>query len=148
MVFSNTITTMACCKRCTCTNAIIKNGKVRNQQRYYCKSCQYNFVPGDRRKETGHSEAVKALAVLLYGTMKSSYGVIARLLETSRKTVYLWIKKAGHAPPEPSISETITAIEFDEMWHFIQSKKQTVDLESIRSLFQKVHRSGGGSQRR
>src|SRR5437870_10572404 len=129
------------CKRCIQTDAIVKNGHIRTQQRYLCKHCKYNFVLGDRRQARGYSEEVKALAVLLYGSMKSSYGMIAKLFNTSRKTVYYWIKKAGHALPEPPISEHVRAIEFDEMWHFIHSKK-ALDMESIRSLFEKVHRLG------
>jgi transposase-like protein len=129
------------CKRCAQTDTLVKNGRIRSQQRYLCKHCRYNFVPGDRRQDKGYPTEVKALAVLLYGTMKSSYGMIARLLGTTRKTVYFWIRKAGSQLPEPPISENIKAIEFDEMWHFI-SKKQDLDMESIRSLFSKVHRLG------
>ena len=34
----------------------------------------------------------------------------------------MWIKKVGTRLPEPIISEDITGIELDEMWHFIQKK--------------------------
>ena len=36
------------CKNCKETN-IIKNGFVRNKQRYHCQTCGYNFVLGDAR---------------------------------------------------------------------------------------------------
>ncbi len=137
------------CKRCGDSSAVVKNGKVRNQQRYYCKSCEYNFVPEDKRQNRGYSEEVKALAVMLYGTMKCSYGMIARLLKTSRRTVYMWVKQAGNELPEPALLEKIEAIEFDEMWHFVQSKKkQIVDMESLRSFLQEVHRLGHRSSQR
>ncbi len=39
-----------------------------------------------------------------------------------------WIKKAGAEVKMPEISEDNKEIEFDEMWHFIGSKKQKMDL--------------------
>ncbi len=35
----------------------------------------------------------------------------------------MWVKQAGNELPEPALPEKIEAIEFDEMWHFVQSKK-------------------------
>jgi hypothetical protein len=37
-----------------------------------------------------------------------------------------WIRKAGLLTGEPSINGEIKEIEFDEMWHFINSKKQNI----------------------
>src|SRR5260364_433377 len=140
-------TTMISCKRCTETKHLIKRGRIRSQQRYYCKTCQYHFILGGRRQDKGYPPEAKALAVLLYGTMKSSYGMIARLLGTTRKRVYLWIKKAGPQISDPLISQKITAIELDKMWNFIHPKKG-LDLESIRPLFEKVYSLGGRSEGR
>jgi transposase len=36
------------CKNCHQNNTV-KNGYVRNKQRYKCHSCGYNFVEGDAR---------------------------------------------------------------------------------------------------
>ncbi len=36
------------CKNCQ-DRRVVKNGIVRHQQRYKCKSCGYNFVLGDKR---------------------------------------------------------------------------------------------------
>ncbi|MGH9470127.1 MAG: IS1/IS1595 family N-terminal zinc-binding domain-containing protein, partial [Terriglobia bacterium] len=36
------------CKRCD-SKEVVKNGCVRDQQRYKCKSCGLNFVMGDKR---------------------------------------------------------------------------------------------------
>ena len=41
-----------------------------------------------------------------------------------------WIKKAGAEAKMPEITEDIEEIEFDEMWHFVGSKKQKMDLQS------------------
>ena len=37
-----------------------------------------------------------------------------------------WIKKAGLDAKDPKISGDIKEIEFDEMWHFINSKRLIV----------------------
>ena len=114
---------MEVCKRCSNNRRIVKNGLVRGKQRYRCSQCGYNFVLGDGRQEMYYGSEAKALAVLMYGMMKNSYGMIAKLFKTSRKTVYCWIKSAGQKMPDPIIENDIQDLEFDEMWHFIQSKK-------------------------
>lgn len=112
---------MAICKKCGESKDVVKHGFVRTQQRYFCKKCGCNFVEGDKR--VVYSAEAKALAVLMYGMCKSSYGMIARLLNTSRSRVYRWIRVFGETLPESKIPEECKDIEFDEMWHFIQSKK-------------------------
>ena len=54
----------------------MKNGKIREKQRYKCKECGYNFVIGDEREKV--KPEGKALVVLLYLTGKASYGFIAK----------------------------------------------------------------------
>ena len=38
--------------------------------------------------------------------------------------MYRWIKEASERLPKYQIEDNIAEIEFDEMWHFIKSKKQ------------------------
>jgi transposase len=109
------------CKNCKGV-WITKNGTARGHQCYKCKDCNYNFVSGDKR--TNHStEIKKALSIILYAVGKSSYGFLEKLFCVSRSTAYKWIKKVAEVMEEPVISNSIKEIEFDEMWHFIQSKK-------------------------
>jgi transposase-like protein len=109
------------CKRCQ-SKEIIKNGHVRGQIRYRCKSCGLNFIEGDRRVK--ESVAVKkALAVILYSLGKASFGMLAKIFGHSRSLTYRWIAEEAAKLSEPNISGEIKEIEFDEMWHFIQSKK-------------------------
>ena len=110
------------CKRCGC-NEFTKNGIVRGKQRYRCKQCKYNFVEGDNREKV--SPEGKALAVLLYGTGKSSYGFIAKLFKVSRTAVLKWIRSIAQRLPEPIITSEIKEVEIDEMWHFINEKNKS-----------------------
>lgn len=112
---------MCMCKKCESKN-IIKNGIVRDKQRYHCKECGYNFVIGDKRTND-NIKAKKALAVMMYSLNKGSFRGIARILGVSHTLIVNWIKEAGNNLPNPEIPDTVTEIEFDEMWHFIGSKK-------------------------
>jgi transposase-like protein len=112
---------MLCCKNCQ-SDQVIKNGFVRKKARYKCKSCGYNFVLGDARLKKNLA-VKKALAVILYSLGKASFGFLAKLFGVSRTLTYKWIRKEADLLEEPIISEAIKEIEFDELWHFIGSKK-------------------------
>ena len=113
---------MVGCKNCK-SEKVVKSGKVRGKQRYKCKECGYNFVLGDERTNE-KIVALKALCVLFYSLGKGSYNMLGKLFSRNRSLIYRWIREAGLNTEEPSIDEEITEIEFDEMWHFIQSKKR------------------------
>jgi transposase len=109
------------CKNCDCER-ITKNGMVRGKQRYKCKECDYNFVVGDERTND-NIKALKALVVMIYSLGKGSYNMLGKFFKRDRSLIYRWIKEAGLSFDEPSIDGDICEIEFDEMWHFLQSKK-------------------------
>ena len=64
------------CKDCG-SFKLVRNGKARGY---------LTFIEGDRRQKT--PVEAQALAVLLYGMGKSSYGFIAKLFKVSRTAVY------------------------------------------------------------
>ena len=112
---------MPCCKRCQSASTV-KNGFVRGRQRYRCNDCAYNFIEGDARINPT-LPAKKALAVILYGLGKASFNMLGRIFGVSPSLVYRWIAQEAEAIPEPEVAATIQEMEFDEMWHFIGSKK-------------------------
>ena len=107
------------CPKCN-HDHIVKNGHVQGIQRWKCRGCGYEWT---RTNPRGVHPALKALAVLMYSTGKSSYGMIARLMNVSSVSVYKWIRKAAEQLPVPLVDADLQEVEFDEMWHFIQSKK-------------------------
>ena len=109
------------CKRCK-SEHIRRNGKVRGKQRYKCTQCNLNFVEGDARIKTD-LPIKKALVVILYSLGKASFRMLGKLFNCSHSLIYRWISKEAEKLPEPSIDADIREIEFDEMWHFIGSKK-------------------------
>lgn len=112
---------MVTCKRCGSEESV-KNGKVRGKARYKCKKCGLNFVEGDGR--VNESLAVKkALAVILYSLSKASFNMLGKIFGHSPSLIYRWIVEEMAKLPEPSVPGDIKEMEFDEMWHFIGSKK-------------------------
>jgi len=118
------------CKKCGSDHAI-KNGIVGGRQRYKCRECRYNFREGDQRTNDKVA-AKKALCVLLYAMAKGSFRMMGRILGVDHALVYRWIRAFGENLPEPEVPGDIREIEFDEMWHFIKSKK--TDFGSSRPL--------------
>jgi len=113
---------MPICKNCK-DEKVVKSGKIRGKQRYKCKECGYHFVEGDSRTNEKIA-AKKAMCVLLYTLSKASYNGLARIFDTWPSLVYRWIVEAGVKLPDETVPGDIREMEFDEMWHFIQSKKQ------------------------
>jgi transposase len=112
---------MTTCKRCASAN-VVKNGKVRGESRYKCKACGMNFIEGDRRMKDP-LDVQKALSVVLYSLGKASFGMLGKIFGCSRSSAYRWISQEMDSISEPEVSGSIKEMEFDEMWHFIQSKK-------------------------
>ena len=111
------------CKNCK-SKSVVKNGITRGKQRYKCKDCGYNFVVGDGRTNE-RIAAKKAMCVIFYSLGKASYNMLAHIFDTWPSLVYRWIVEAGAKLPEQEVSGEIKEMEFDEMRHFIQSKKQS-----------------------
>jgi len=111
------------CKNCQHPNTV-KNGLIRGKQRYKCHACHYTFVVGDERHKP-ETELKKALSVILYSLGKASFGFLAKLFGVSRTTTYSWIRDLAATTAEPAIAADIREIDFDEMWHFLQSKKRS-----------------------
>jgi len=112
---------MVTCKRCGSDSAV-KNGKVRDKARYKCKKCGLNFVEGDGRVNE-LLVVKKALAVILYSLGKASFNMLGKIFGHSPSLLYRWIVEEMAKLPEPAIPGDIKEMEFDEMWHFIGSKK-------------------------
>ena len=87
------------CKRCG-SEEHVKNGLMRNKQRYLCKGCGLNFTNTPPR---GKPLALKAAAVLLY-ISGLSMNCTAQLLGVSTPTIQAWLEQFAAAcaqNPEP-----------------------------------------------
>ena len=116
-----------CCKRCK-ADGVVKNGIVRNLQRYLCNSCRFNFTDTPKR---GKPEAVKDLAISLHALGGMSLRGIGKTIGVSNVTVLAWVRDRAASLPDvapaaassgASGGEPVVLV--DEMWHFVQKKQQ------------------------
>jgi transposase-like protein len=102
---------------------------VAGKQRYRCKDCGCNYREGDERTNE-KVVAKKSLCLLFYAMAKGSYRMMGRILEINHTLVSRWVRSFGESLPEPKVSGEMTQMEFDEMRHFVGSKKQTLSHQS------------------
>ncbi len=107
-----------CCKRCGGMDHA-KSGLARGHQRHRCRGCGFHFTDTPLR---GKPPAMKALAVLLYGTGNMSFNMIGRLLGVGDVAVLKWVRAEASALPEPAVPAEVVTVEVDEMGHFVKKK--------------------------
>ena len=111
---------MLTCKDCKGDN-IIKNGFVREKQRYKCKDCGLNFIEGDARINE-KIIAKKAMCLIFHSLGKVSYNKLADIFDTWPSLVYRWVVEAGAKQAKQDVSGEIKQIERDEIGNFIEKK--------------------------
>ena len=99
-----------------------KNGSAYGVPKWKCKDCgrQTSFKP-----PRGEPLWKKETAVLLY-TMGLSMNAIGKMLGVSTPSILNWIRAHAvmHAPrPQPEPGAAVVVMELDELWHFLQKKK-------------------------
>ncbi len=94
---------------------------MNEKQRYKCKHCKYQFTCTTPR---GHPPGHKRLSVLLY-CHSISMNAISKLFDVWTTAVLKWGRNfAKKQAPKPTLSPgTPVVLELDEMWHYIQNKK-------------------------
>jgi IS1 family transposase/transposase-like protein len=109
------------CKKCG-SNIYVKAGFIKGEQRYLCKICDCKFVP---TRQKGKDEKTKMTAIWLY-CHGLSFRTIAKFFKVNVRSVFNWVKTfalKNYVKPEPTSDITEIVLELDEMWHYINSKK-------------------------
>lgn len=113
------------CRFCDNEN-IIKSGKVRNKQRYHCKSCGKYYI--NELSIRGYNNQIKLQAIELV-TEGVSFRGIARLLKVSLSIVLKWFRNKASIIKQivnnRSIEEIkeVDVVEIDEMWHYTKKNE-------------------------
>ena len=113
------------------SGSFVRNGMAHGRQRYRCKACGRSFTATPPRGKPPAMKAL-ALAVLLYALGNVSQGMSAKLLGVSHVTVCKWVRAAGEAAPAPSATPSSGLVQLDEMWRFVDGKKQGSALAGLR----------------
>lgn len=107
------------CPKCNDTN-IIKDGIVKDKQRYLCKLCDYHYTVQQRSNSKPTDLKRQALELYLEGL---GFRSIGRFLRVSHVAVYNWIKSFGEQLDVIKNDAPVEVMELDEMHSYIGSKK-------------------------
>jgi transposase-like protein len=106
------------CPKCKSTE-FVKDGIVKERQRFQCKHCKYRYTVEQR----GKPNSLKKLALQMY-LEGMGFRSIERILKVSNVTVLNWIKSFGKQIEEYRRPEgNLEIIEMDELHTFIGEKK-------------------------
>ena len=104
------------CGKCGSTNNV-KAGFNHGKQRYKCKACGRQFT-----QEYDKNAKKRAEALYLY-VIGLSMNAIARMFKVQPSTVLYWVRNFALKAYEKPTPKGSVAVELDEMWHFLGSKK-------------------------
>ena len=110
------------CPKCKSTSNV-KNGIVKDKQRYKCKDCGFNYTV--EYKSTAKRPDIRRFGLMLY-LEGLGFHSIGRLLEVSHVAVISWIKKYGKQVSEIRNDKPVEVMELDELHSYCMSKKTTV----------------------
>lgn len=113
---------MNTCPHCQQNTRQVKVGRTKaGSQRYQCQHCRRRYTP--QPKAQGYPDSVRQQAMRLY-VDGMNLRRIARHLGVVHQSVANWV--AAHAallPDTPPQPETVTVIEQDELYTFVEAKK-------------------------
>ena len=116
------------CKGCGGAD-LFKNGIVRGNQRYLCKSCGMNFTNTPAR---GKPAAMKDLALAMHMAGGMSFCGIGKILGVGDVAVPDWVRARAKTlpdvpapPPSGEVPDEDKPVLLDEMWHFVKKKPQS-----------------------
>lgn len=110
------------CPKCKSINSV-KDGIVRERQRYKCKHCNYRYTV--EIKSSSKPQDIKRLALEMY-LEGLGFRSIGRILKVSHVSVYNWIKNIGEGIEDLKSENKIEVLELDEMHTYIGNKKTSV----------------------
>jgi IS1 family transposase/transposase-like protein len=107
------------CRKCG-SESNVRNGRRGTAQCFRCRDCGFQFT---KEEANGAGRDKRANAILLY-VLGLSMNAIAGMHGVCPSTVMRWVRKfalKAYEKPQPGGS---VAVELDEMWYFIGSKKK------------------------
>jgi len=121
---------MVTCKKCN-SDKIVKSGIVGKRQRFFCKTCGYNFRLGDKRTNE-QITAKKTMCILWYSMGTVSFRMMGKLFQTDHTLIHRWIRNFAKNLPEPKSHTDLKQLNFDELWRFVDLKKE--NFEALKQL--------------
>jgi transposase-like protein len=109
------------CPQCQETTKQVKAGKTEvGSQRIKCQHCNTRYTP--EPKERGYPDEIRLQAIRMY-VDGINYRRIARHLNVSHVSVINWVTAFAAQLPDAPLPEDLHTIELDELFTFIETKK-------------------------
>jgi transposase-like protein len=110
------------CPHCENTTKQVKAGYTEaGSQRYQCQHCGRKYTP--EPKQQGYPEELRQQAIRWY-VDGMNLRRIARHLGVVHQTVANWVQAyAAELPDTPPQPDTVTVVEQDELYTFVETKK-------------------------
>jgi transposase-like protein len=115
------------CPKCNNTKTV-KDGFMNSKQRFLCRKCNYHFTT--QNTERGKPMELKRRALHLY-LEGMGFNAISRVLKVSDVSVLKWIRKFGKEVEYLKDSTTVSTVEMDELYTFVDSKKTPAGYGSL-----------------
>lgn len=110
------------CPKCQSENKV-KNGIIKQAQRYKCKDCGCNYTIDYQRQEEKEKKRRFALSMYLEGL---GFHSIGRLLGVSHVSIINWVRKYGKELSSIRNPCPVKVMELDETHSFCGHKKTIV----------------------
>lgn len=117
---------MILCKACG-SSKVVKDGLVKNKQRYLCKECARTFRVGDDREKHPLEKKIKVVKLYTEGVGLRS---ISRIESVSAPLLVHWIRSFAKMIREklrtteiPEEAKDIEILEIDELFTYYQKKR-------------------------
>jgi transposase len=118
---------MVTCKHCG-EDKLVKDGYVKNKQRYLCKDCGRTFRGGDERERYSVEQKLRVIKLYTDGVGMRS---IERAEGVSTPLLIHWIRNFGKmirekisSMPIPNDAKDIEILEMDELFTYYQKKRK------------------------
>jgi len=109
------------CPKCQEERKQVKAGKTEaGSQRYKCQHCKTRYTPDP--KERGYPDELRIRAIRMY-VDGINYRRIGRHLGVHHTSVINWVKAFVAQLPDAPLPEDLPTIELDELFTFIETKK-------------------------
>ena len=113
------------CRYCQ-SPRVTKNGHIPNgKQNYRCFACNRQFV--ENPTPVVHSPETRAQVLAALNERMSLRGA-ERVFHVARQTIARWLREAADAvtdeEPPPPTTATSLVLELDEVWSFVQQRRQ------------------------
>ena len=116
---------MVTCKYC-CAKEVVKDGIVKEKQRYFCKNCTRTFRAGGSRVKFSIEQKIRVIKLYTDGvgmrTIERAEGVSVPLLIHWIRNFSQMIREKISKTSIPDNAKEIEILEMDELFTFYQKK--------------------------